>query len=784
MCEIAYEVFAEFTSLNPQLELKRHFHGFDYFEILGIDVGIVREDKEGSISQFKAWYLDESLDKQKPIPTRGLLLDALNDASNSQAKLDVINLLPSIMLNDAIEQQGHALSNPFEAHNDFISNLRIEIAQKFINWDTFIPTAEYANALGIKYGVAFNFDDGTFADSSFSNSSSGALLDLYLYILIESFDNTVSEPIDDCFAGDEVFEGLFGKELLVKDCIKDVAGIGKTIFSTIKESLLTPVFWFEPSNERHISHVFGLSLNLAVDISTNSSIVEFRELLSEIQQVFQSELFNPHQAALIYALTDSKLFGNFGISDFDGFKSSWPYLNLGVIYGIGELHEFPLKLVNIAKSIDFDFVAQKTLTNLLKGKVSEASFSTDGYSGEGVLEIRDIGLVNNYMEKISSFLHRLDIGVKHCKFEYSENLAEWVSGHASKFVFVTDSTIYGEREFGIPFSRLSSAQQYWVQAAFWLMSVESSEKVCVVTADEPERGLHERAIIQVLSELSKTKSTSVVSSHSSRALRLPDARLLHLERVKSGELILGSPWLGEDIASAAARLGTTTFDLFALKRALVIVEGSHDVEVVKGLASLHIDGTLLDQILIVPARGVKNVATVADSVVITEFTSLHILAITDNGRAELLKNIISKANEALSSGATAVQAITISGLRDIGNNATFEERVMQDLIERAIHRGMLHRLHIYALPVEDIVDLLPEKAFGLETTWKELRDEHRSFPVRMSFKDWLREEKKVSVSVRSIKRAFDSIDNLNEPLSRILHELEIVTSLSPLEGNF
>ena len=109
---------------------------------------------------------------------------------------------------------------------------------------------------------------------------------------------------------------------------------------------------------------------------------------------------------------------------------------------------------------------------------------------------------------------------------------------------------------------------------------------------------------------------------------------------------------------------------------------------------------------------------------------------------------------------------------------------MQDLIERAIHRGMLHRLHIYALPVEDIVDLLPEKAFGLETTWKELRDEHRSFPVRMSFKDWLREEKKVSVSVRSIKRAFDSIDNLNEPLSRILHELEIVTSLSPLEGNF
>jgi hypothetical protein len=254
--------------------------------------------------------------------------------------------------------------------------------------------------------------------------------------------------------------------------------------------------------------------------------------------------------------------------------------------------------------------------------------------------------------------------------------------------------------------------------------------------------------------------------------------------VKSGELVLGRPWLGEDIASAAERLGTTTFDLFALKRALVIVEGSHDVEVIRGLASLHMDGILLDQLLIVPARGVKNVATVADSVVITEFTSLHILAITDNGRAGLLGAVIAKANEALSSGATAAQAIIISGLRDIDNSATFEERVMQDLIERAIHRGMLHRLHIYALPVEDIVDLLPEKAFGLETTWKDLRDEHRRFPVRMSFKDWLRAEKNVSVSVRSIKRAFESIDGLSEPLGRILHELEVVASLSPLEGSF
>jgi len=198
---------------------------------------------------------------------------------------------------------------------------------------------------------------------------------------------------------------------------------------------------------------------------------------------------------------------------------------------------------------------------------------------------------------------------------------------------------------------------------------------------------------------------------------------------------------------------------------------------------LRVDGALLDQLLIVPARGVKNVATVADSVVITEFTSLHVLAITDNGRAAKLKDFISKANDALQSGALPGQAIAVSGIRDVDREATFEERVMHDLIERAIHRGMLHRLHIYALPAQDIVDLLPEKSFGLESTWDELREEHRSFPVRMSFKDWLRQEKGVSVSVKSVRKAFDSIDALSAPLQEILNELEIVSSLSPLEGN-
>jgi AAA15 family ATPase/GTPase len=790
--ETVYELFELFDSqsernLNSQPLMVHLFdEGKQVIENFKLPIYASTEGKEESISEFEVWCQDFMMandekmaeEMRTSLKTGTFLGDSLNDEDFSKH-------VPFLILQKAIEKQGHAFSNPFAYHVEFLNNLRSAIGIKFTNWEFSKPNAEYANELGIKYGVKFDFDEDTFADRGFAESSGIELLNLYLYLLVEHFHNVIVSPIDDdeWFTDNDLFKDLIGQGLLVGDVIKDVARIAKVIFSAIKESLSSPLFWFESSNKIQSSLRFGLSL----DLSPSKELMQLRELLEEICILFASEQSTVHSDALNFVFSQSNLlnfhtFHNF--EDFDTFRSDWPCINLDFLSGIGELDDFPLGVVDLAKSINLDVVAQKTLATILRNSSAEASFSMDGYFGEGVVEIPDIGLVHALTEKISKFLQRLSIGIIRCKFEYSEDLADWVIGRSAKFVFETVSTKVGNSEYGIPFSRLSSAQRYWVQAAFWLLSVESDDGAFVVIADEPESGLHERAIIQVFNELSKTNLTCVVTSHSSRALRLPHARLLHLERAKSGELVLGRPWLGEDVSAAAERLGTTTFDLFALKRALVIVEGSHDVEVISGLASLHIDGVLLDQLLIVPARGVRNVATVADSVVITEFTSLHILAITDNGRAEVLKEIISKASEALSAGATTAQAIFASGIKDVDKAATFEERVMHDLIERAIHRGLLHRLHIYALPVEDIVDLLPEKAFGLEKTWKALRDEHRSFPLRMSFKDWLRQEKGVSVSARSVKRAFDSIDSLNEPLRRILHELEIVSALSPLEGTF
>ena len=138
--------------------------------------------------------------------------------------------------------------------------------------------------------------------------------------------------------------------------------------------------------------------------------------------------------------------------------------------------------------------------------------------------------------------------------------------------------------------------------------------------------------------------------------------------------------------------------------------------------------------------------------------------------------------EALSQGKNSTQAVIAARISDLLSGATPEERFMLDLIERAIHRRIAHRLHIFSLSVPDIVDLLPEESFGLTKTWAVLRSEHRKSGSKDNFKAWLKSEYGTSISSKTVKRAFESLDAVDGELRRILEELEIVASLGPLEN--
>ena len=132
-------------------------------------------------------------------------------------------------------------------------------------------------------------------------------------------------------------------------------------------------------------------------------------------------------------------------------------------------------------------------------------------------------------------------------------------------------------------------------------------------------------------------------------------------------------------------------------------------------------------------------------------------------------------------GESEKQAIIVSGIPELTRDASPEERFIFDLIERAIHRRIINRLHVFALSVPDIVDLLPENSFGLHSSWPQLRAEHSRSGNRDGFKNWLKAQYGVSISSKTVRKAFDELDKVEGDLKRILDELEIVSSLSPLE---
>ena len=651
-------------------------------------------------------------------------------------------------------------------------------------------SVEQANERLEFFALETRLEQDALSDRSFSGAMWTELLELYLVTLVCDYYNVLEVPAS---VWDE--EKSVEPSTKLVQAAPSLYGIAQTVLQAFENQLDCPTFWTEPSFRRDLKFgQVGLALGRTganaeldgvvknVDAQTaaakNAYDVLHKALNGEIETTDNSEaLFYFHAAENVVTGGIKSQF----VDRRERFVAFWGndrYLQLDR-RGAFMLESTPVQAVLLDRQIDLDQIAQRTFASLIENELQTVTFevvdsqtiSDIEFSGDGTKSIE------NFVSAVSRFLARLDIGITRCEFKYSTDLREWASGKSAEFHFFTSQSA----ERGIGMADLSSGQQYWVSAAFQICYAEQTGIRYLIIADEPERGLHQRAVLSAFDSLKGLSATSVIATHSVSALGIGGAHLLHLERGDDGKIRLTEPYLGDDVAEAARRFGTTPFDLFSIKRALVVVEGAHDVEVVKGLAGLSFGGKLLDRLVIVPARGVKNVATIADSVVVTEFTSLHILVIVDNGRAEMLNGIIERASTALGEGKSERQAIVFSGIPEFSKDASPEERFMFDLIERAIHRRVINRLHLYALTVPDIVDLLPEKAFNLQNTWSELRAKYKKSGNRDGFKIWLKSEFGVSISTKNVKKAFEGLDTVDGDLKKILDELEIVASLSPFE---
>jgi hypothetical protein len=441
-------------------------------------------------------------------------------------------------------------------------------------------------------------------------------------------------------------------------------------------------------------------------------------------------------------------------------------------FPLGETDYLPVDVFRLDEELDVSKVvagvAKRTIGRELFEVLALEEETDVGESDVGDELLADVSArIREVLSPVSDFVASLGIGVETVDIEVSRNVADWVAGEGVELLF------RGANSIPQGYMKLSTAQQFWVKAGFWFAAARQSEGRILVVADEPDRSLHERAAYNVMTALADSGLDVIVSSHSVAALRTRSATIHHLEIGPNGHRTISELAVGEDVLVAAERLGTTPYDLLSLKRMMVLVEGAHDAAVVNKLIDLGENRLLKDRVLVAPMRGVKNVISAADSVLVTEFSELQLLVMVDNGRNEVFHPILAELREMDSNGATEREMKQrLASLRS-AHDATFEERVLFDLLERAVHRGVLRRLDLFALSVGDVIELLPASGFGATQDWADLRRQYQRSSVRADFKSWLKDQHGLAVSVRTVERAFASSDSLHPELTRLLQHIEL-----------
>lgn len=457
------------------------------------------------------------------------------------------------------------------------------------------------------------------------------------------------------------------------------------------------------------------------------------------------------------------------------FTDSLPFYELR--FPIGKVEDVPFESFRLDDDLEVDKVVSEMATITLDKNLFEALALFEAQA-----ELDDYVLVDDQMSEfikplnaslkpVEEFVTALGIGIEGFEVEVSSTVGDWIAGKGISLQFKLNNY------YEVGFDRLSTAQQFWVRAGMRLVAAQKTNSRVLILADEPDRSLHERAAYNAMAALGDSGLDVIVSSHSVAALRTRNATLHHLEIDANRRRTVSEVAVGNDVLVAAERLGTTPYDLLSLKRMMVLVEGAHDEAVIGRLLSLSDNKLLSDRVLIAAMRGVKNVVTAADSVLVTEFSELSLLVVVDNGRNDVFKPILSELRELDSAGASEKELKRILTVHRKGHDASFEERMLFDLLERAIHRGVLRRLGLFALSVGDVIELLPAVGFGSSLSWEELRKQYQRSGFRTDFKDWLREMQQISVSVRTIEEAFDKSDSVHPELTRLLQEIELGCSI-------
>ena len=134
-----------------------------------------------------------------------------------------------------------------------------------------------------------------------------------------------------------------------------------------------------------------------------------------------------------------------------------------------------------------------------------------------------------------------------------------------------------------------------------------------------------------------------------------------------------------------------------------------------------------------------------------------------------------KAHDLEAEGLQPSRIVQTLGLEDSRPHLRPETRTLLSILNGAIRRRLVHRIHPVGLKKPDIIQYVPATSFGLSADWPTLFNEYRAANLQISFKDWLRDAKQARISARAIREAFEEVSSLDDDLAAVLMLIERVS---------
>lgn len=245
---------------------------------------------------------------------------------------------------------------------------------------------------------------------------------------------------------------------------------------------------------------------------------------------------------------------------------------------------------------------------------------------------------------------------------------------------------------------------------------ESESPILLLVLDEPESGLNrtgEDYMASGFADLVKNGIHSLVATHSPSFLNIGEVTINLVEISNVGTTIKPLKTVDDHNLSA---LGLRPGDLLQMYKVFWLVEGEHELAVFEELFRHELEKY---KIKILPLRGVKSLASVADSSMLFEFTNAKILVTVDNVQNSKLTSAWNSAKETLMD--KQPQNKVIAELQRDLNEKTFEIKNLLQLMTSSLISGNWNRLEFSALTKKDLIEYFAPEAFELRSEWTSLR---------------------------------------------------------------